>query len=141
VPPAVATAAPSEPSPAALSIQQPNAALPTQQLDTLAPSVDPVPSPVMQEAATPETPVAIAAAPTVDAAQVGSRTAPDSADSDPTSRSQSASSTSTNRRSTVVVRAAETPASSAQLRIGTEAAAEAMASTYSATAADALENG
>ena len=141
VPAAVATAAPAEPPAATMPTQQPTAALPAEPPAAPAPSADPVPSLVAREAATPETQVATAVAPP-GAAHGESRTAPDSAGSDPTNRSGSASSTSANRQSTVAAGAAATPASSAQLRIGTEAAVESMASTYSATAADdALENG
>ena len=83
----------------------------------------------------PETPVATAAAPTPDAPHGESHTAPNSAGSDPTNRSGSASSTSANRQSTVVVGAAATPASTAQPRTATEAAVESVASTYSAAEA------
>jgi hypothetical protein len=89
-------------------------------------------SPVAREAATPETPVATAAAPKTDAPHGESHTAPNSADSDPTNRSGSASSTSANQQSTVVVQAAATPASTAQPRTATEAAVESVASTFSA---------
>ena len=132
VPAAAATAAPAEPPAAALPTQQPNTALPTEQPAAPAPSAEPVPSLVAREAATPETPVATAAAPTPDAPHGESHTAPNSAGSDPTNRSGSASSTSANRQSTVAVGAAATPASTAQPRTATEAAVESVASTYSA---------
>ena len=132
VPAAVATAAPAEPPAAALPTQQPTAASPTEQPAAPAPSAEPVPSPVAREAATPETPVATAAAPTTDAPHGESHTAPNSAGSDPTNRSGSASSTSANRQSTVVVEAAATPASTAQPRTATQAAVESVASTFSA---------
>ena len=112
--------------------QQPTAASPTEQPAAPAPSAEPMPSPVAREAATPETPVATAAAPKTDAPHRESHTAPNSAGSDPTNRSGSASSTSANRQSTVVVQAAATPASTAQPRTATEAAVESVASTFSA---------
>ncbi len=132
VPAAVATAAPAKPPAAALPTQQPTAASPTEQPAAPAPSAEPVPSLVAREAATPETPVATAAAPKTDAPHGESHTAPNSAGSDPTNRSGSASSTSANRQSTVVVEAAATPASTAQPRTATEAAVESVASTFSA---------
>ena len=132
VPAAVATAAPAEPPAAALPTQQPTAASPTEQPAAPASSAEPVPSPVAREAATPETPVATAAAPTPDAPHGESHTAPNSAGSDPTNRSGSASSTSANQQSTVVVEAAATPASTAQPRTATQAAVESVASTFSA---------
>ena len=62
-----------------------------------------------REVATPETPAATAAAPKTDAPRHESHAAPNSAGSDPTNRSRSASSTSANWQSTVVVEAAATP--------------------------------
>ena len=132
VPAAVATAAPAEPPAAALPTEQPTAASPTEQPAAPAPSAEPVPSPGAREAATPETPVATAAAPTPDAPHHESHTAPNFAGSDPTNRSGSATSTSANRQSTVVVQAAATPASTAQPRTATQAAVESVASTFSA---------
>ena len=89
-------------------------------------------SPAAREVATPETPAATAAAPKTDAPRHESHAAPNSAGSDPTNRSRSASSTSANWQSTVVVEAAATPASTAQPRTATEAAVESVASTDSA---------
>ena len=132
MPAAVATAAPAEPPAAAVPTEQPTAASPTERPAAPAPSAEPVPSPVAREAATPETPVATAAAPTPDAPHGESHTAPNSAGSDPTNRSGSASSTSANQQSTVVVKAAATPASTAQPRTATQAAVESVASTFSA---------
>ena len=132
VPAGVATAAPAEPPAAALPTEQPTAALPTEQPAAPAPSAEPVPSPGAREAATPETPVATAAAPKTDAPHHESHTAPNSAGSDPMNHAGSASSTSANRQSTVVVQAAATPASTAQPRTATEAAVESMVSTFSA---------
>ena len=63
----------------------------------------------VHETATPETPVATAAAP--GAPHGESHTAPNSAGSEPTNLSGSPSSTSANRQSTVVVEAAATPTS------------------------------
>jgi hypothetical protein len=133
VPSAVATAAPAEPPAAALSTRQPTAASPSEQPASPVPSAEPVASPVVREAATPETPVATAAVPPPDAPHRNSRAAPNSAGSDPTNRSGgSASSTSANPQSTVVVKAAATPASTAQPRTATQAAVESVASTSSA---------
>ena len=132
VPSAVAMAAPAEPPAAALPTQQPTAASPTEQPAAPASSAEPVPSPDAREAATPETPVATAAAPKTDAPHGESHTAPNFAGSDPTNRSGSASSTSANRQSTVVVQTAATPASTAQPRTATQAAVESVTSTFSA---------
>ena len=132
VPAGVATAAPVEPSAAAVPTEQPTAALPTELRAAPAPSAEPVPSPGAREAATPETPVGTAAAPKTDAPHHESHTAPNPAGSDPMNHAGSASSTSANRQSTVVVQAAATPASTAQPRTATEAAVESMVSTFSA---------
>ena len=132
VPSAVAAASPAKPPTAASPDEKPTAASPNEKPAAVAPSAEPVPSPVAREAATPETPVATAAAPKTDAPHGESHTAPNSAGSDPTNRSGSASSTSANQQSTVVVKAAATPASTAQPRTATEAAVESVASTFSA---------
>jgi hypothetical protein len=132
VPSAVATAAPAEPPTAAWPTQQPTAASPTEQPAAQKTSAEPVPSPDAREAATPETPVATAAAPKTDAPHGESHTAPNSAGSDPTNRSGSASSTSANQQSTVVVQAAATSASTAQPRTATQTAVESVTSTFSA---------
>ena len=84
--------------------------------------------------ATPEIPGATAAAPPPDAPQGDSHTAPNSAGSALTNRSGSASSTSANQQSTVIDRAAATPASTAESRTATEAAVESVASIASAVA-------
>ena len=132
MPAAVATAAPAESPAAAVPTQQPTAALPTEVRAAPAPSAEPVPSLGAREAATPETPVGTAAVPTPDAPHHESHTAPNFAVSDPTSRSGSASSTSANPQSPVVVQTAATPASTAQPRTATQAAVESVTSTFSA---------
>jgi len=136
VPAAVATAEPAEPPAAALPTEQPTAAVPSEQPVGLAPAAGAVPSLVAREAATPETPVVIAAAPTSDAPHGGSQRAANSAGSDPANRSGSARSTSANRQSTVVAGAAVTPASTGS-GSGHSAAAASGVSTLAATATGA----
>jgi hypothetical protein len=112
-------ASPNEQSTAASRDEQPTAASLTEQPATPAPSAEPAVSLIALGGATP------------DATHGESRTAPNSAGSAPANRSGSASSTSANQQSAVVVRAAATPASTAEPRTAKEASVESVVSISS----------
>ena len=109
VPSAVAAASSDKPPTAASPDEKPTAASPDEKPAAVAPSAEPVPSLVTQEAATPETPGATAAALPPDSPQGDSHTAPNPAGSALTNRSGSASSTSANQQSTVIVQGRHDP--------------------------------
>ena len=117
-----AAASPVEQPAAASPVEQPAAASPVEQPAAPAPSAEPAQSLVAQEDATP------------DALQGDSHTTANSAGNALTNRSGSVSATSANQQSTVIDRAAATPASTAEPPTATEAAVESVAGIASAVA-------
>jgi hypothetical protein len=119
VPSAGATASPAE-QPAAASPDEQPAASPDEQPAAPTPSAEPAQSLVPQQGATS------------DALRGDSHTAADSAGNALTNRSGSVSLTSANQQSTVIDRAASTPALTAESLTATAAAVESVASISSA---------